>query len=353
MRTSKATTLVTGLAMTALMANAMPAAAQQPEQQAEQFPQPGSDQPLDGYTRADGTIVLGDEAFCRHLLGSLWSDQELTFAALIDKSTKQKRARGAAFQPASDEDTLDRCVGIIGAFRVDLPQDDSPEDDTIAGWARRSPVVPESLASLLPDDYKARPLAQPDEVGPAARTTGFGDTVSAPFEMEAQTWLAQVDAVACSAWSGTLRDARDAGNAIELTGIREYLYGIEPGHYYWDVSAPACDWSVDLVPVELGSDPAATPAPRVPVPKLFGENWSRTYGETNPGYLTATQARQAILDAGFTVGECIEGESGFVDKGRVWGQEPMPGTLLEAGSPVDVSIVSDCDVVLGDRIILE
>ncbi len=344
MRKNKVPALVAGLAMAALIGAAAPAAAQPPEQ----FPQSSFEAPLDGYTRADGTIVLSDEAFCRHLLGSLWSEQELTYAALIDKSTKQKRARGAAFQPASDEDTLARCAGIIDAFRVD-----PPEDDTLPGWARRSPVVPESLASLLPDDFKARPLAQPDEVGAAARTTGFGDTISAPFQMEAQTWLAQVDAVGCSTWSGTLRDARDAGNAIELTGIREYLYGIEPGHYYWEVSAPACDWSVDLVPVELGSDPGSTPAPRVPVPKLFGEGWSRVYGQTNPEYLTATQARQAILDAGLTVGECVEGESGFVGEGRVWGQEPMPGTLLEAGSPVDVSIVSDCDVVQGDRVILE
>ena len=95
------------------------------------------------------------------------------------------------------------------------------------------------------------------------------------------------------------------------------------------------------------------PPPRVPVPKLFGEKWSGVYGQTNPEYLTATQARQAILDAGLTVGECVEGASGPVGKGRVWGQEPKPGTLLDPGSPVDVSIVSDCDVVQGDRVILE
>ncbi len=344
MRMSKAMTSVASLVMVAILGAAAPAAAQQ----SEQFPQPGSEVPLDGYTRSDGTIVLGDEAYCRFLMGALWGDQELTFAGLIDQSKKQKRARGAAFQPASDEATLADCAAIIGAFRTD-----PPEGDTLAGWARRSPVVPESLASLLPDDFEARPLAQPDEVGAAARTSGFGDAISAPFEMDAQTWLAQVDAVGCSTWSGTLRDARDANNSIELSGIRQYLYRIQPGHYYWEVSAPACDWSVDLVPVELGTDPGGTPVPRVPVPKLFGENWSRVYGQTNPGYLTATQARQAILDAGLTVGDCVEEESGFVDKGRVWGQDPMPGTLLEEGSPVDVFAVSDCDIVVGNRVVVE
>ena len=345
MRTGKVATLVTGVTMLALVAGALPALAQD----REQFPQPGSELPLDGYTRTDGTIVLSDEAFCRYLLGSLWSDDELTFADLIDKSKKQKAARGAAFAPGSDADTLARCADIIGAFRTD-----PPEDDTVAAWARRSPVVPEALATLLPDDFEARPLAQPDEVGAAARTSGFGDTVSAPFEMDSATWLAEVDAVGCSEWTGTLRNARDASDNIELTGIREYLYNVDPGHYYWEVSAPACDWSIDLVPVGLGPDPDAIS--RVPVPQLFGDGWVQ--GEANESYLTATQARQALLDAGLVVGTCTEGPlfvagQGNIGAGRVWGQDPVPGTLLELGSPVDVFIVSDCDIVRGDRVLLE
>ncbi len=344
MRVRRVTTVLPVIALVSVLIAAVPVAAQE----REDFPQPGSELPLDGYTRTDGTIVLADEAFCRFLLGSLWSGDELTFADLIDRTKKQKAARNAAFEPATDADTLARCADIIGAFRTE-----PPADDTLAAWARRSPVVPESLAALLPDDLVARPLAEPDEVGAAARTNGFGDTVSPPFEMASETWLAEVDAVGCSEWTGTLRNARDEADAIELTGIREYLYNVDPGHYYWEVSAPACDWSVDLVPVELGPDLSATPAPRAAVPQLYGENWSRIYGETNPGYLTATQARAAILDAGLTVGQCTEGPQGFVGEGRVWGQDPAPGTLLEAGSPVDVFIVSDCDVVLGDRVVLE
>ena len=347
MRTGKAAALVAGITLLAFMATTMPAMAQQ----REEFPQPGSEQPLDGYTRTDGTIVLADEAFCRYLLGSLWSGDELTFADLIDESKKQKAARAAAFEPGADADTLARCADIIGAFRVE-----PPPDDTLAAWARRSPVVPEALASLLPDDFEARPLAQPDEVGAAARTSGFGDTVSPPFEMAAETWLAEVDAVGCSEWTGTLRNARDAADAIELSGIREYLYDVDPGHYYWEVSAPACDWSIDLVPVELGPDPDATAVPRVPVPKLFGEGWNRRL--LNQEYLTAAQARQALLDAGLTVGECVEAPSDVegedpVAAGRVWGQDPAPGTLLELGAAVDVFIVSDCDIVLGDRVPVE
>ncbi len=344
MRKSKATVLITSIAAAALLAGSMPAMAQDHEE----FPQPGTELPLDGYTRTDGTIVLSDEAFCRHLLGSLWADDRLTYADLIDKTKKQKKAKGAAFQPGSDGDTLARCTDIISAFRAE-----PPEDDTLAAWARRSPVIPEALAALLPEDFVARPLAQPDEIGDAARTSGFGDTVSAPFEMDSETWLAEVDALGCDDWTGSLRSARHADIAIELNGIREYLYNVDPGHYYWEVSAPGCDWSVDLVPIALGPDPNATPVPRIPVPKLFGEKWSRSPGQTNPDYLTAAQARQVLIDAGLVVGQCTEQPEGFVGAGRVWGQDPIPGTLVEPGSPVDVFIVSDCDVVLGDRVILE
>lgn len=342
MRRGRATALVASIATAALVTGALPAVAQEDEE----FPQPGAALPLDGYTRTDGTIVLSDTAFCRHLLGGLWGDDELTFTNLIDKTKKQKRARAAAFEPGSDDDTLTRCADIIGAFRSE-----PPDDDTLAAWARRSPVVPEALAGLLPDDLLARPLARPEEVGDAARTSGYGDTVSAPFHMDAETWLAEVDALDCGDWTGSLRNARDADTTIELTAIREYLYNVDPGHYYWEVSAPDCDWSVDLVPIELGPDPNATPLPRIPVPKLHGDLWAR--GQVNEPYLTATQARQALLDAGLTVGGCVEERSQGIDAGRVWGQDPMAGTLLEAGSSVDVFATTDCDVVLGDRVIIE
>jgi len=342
-RSGKASAWMVGIIAAALMVVATPAIAQQ----TEEFPQPGFDTPLDGYTRGDGTVVLTDESFCRFLLGSLWGNDRLTFSDLIDKTKKQKKARAAAFEPASDEATLARCSDAVAAFRSD-----PPDDDTVAAWARRSPVVPEAFAGLLPDDFVARPLAQAAPVGDAARTSGFGSVVSAPFAVDGETWLAELDAVACEAWSGILRNARDADISFELTGNREYLYNIVPGHYYWEVAASDCDWSVDLASVELGADPDATPAPRLPVPKLFGDKW-RPGASPNEDFLNATQARQAVLEAGFTVGECVEEAHERVFAGRVWGQDPAAGTLLEAGSPVDVFIVSDCDVVLGDRIVLE
>jgi len=343
-RTGRTTVAVVGVALAALLVGALPVLAQE----SEEFLQLGSDIPLEGYTRTDGTIVLSDEAFCRHLLGGLWGGDRLTYVDLIDRTKKQKKARRAAFAASSDEETVARCAGIIGAFRAD-----PPEDDALAAWARRAPVVPEALAGLLPADFVARPLARPGEVGDAARTAGFGDTVSAPFEMSTETWLAEVDAGGCSEWTGSLRNARDAGDLVELTGIREYLYNVDPGHYYWEVSASDCDWSVDLVPIELGPDPDATPVPRVPVPQLFGDEWSTVGSQGNPEYLTATLARQTLLEAGLMVGECTEQASGHVREGRVWGQDPQPGTLVELGSPVDIFIVSDCDVVAGDRVILE
>ena len=122
------------------------------------------------------------------------------------------------------------------------------------------------------------------------------------------------------------------------------------------MAASDCDWSVDLAPIELGPDPDATPAPKVPVPALAGSDWKRF--DANESYLTATQARQALIDAGLSVGQCFEEPrdaypQGQIEGGRVWGQEPIVGTLLEIGSAVDVYATSDCDVIRGERIIPE
>ena len=303
MRIRKAAAAMAVIVAGALVAGALPVSAQDPEE----FPQPGSDLPLGGYTRTDGTIVLTDEAFCRFLLGSLWGDDALTYAGLIDKSKKQKRARAAAFEPGEDADTLARCTDIISAFRSE-----APEDDDIAAWARRSPVVPESLAGLLPDDFVAKPLAQPEEIGDAARTSGFGDQVSPPFEMIGQTWLAEVDALDCDDWTGSLVNARDGTDVTGVTGIREYLYDVDPGHYYWEVTAPACDWSVDLVPVELGPEPTPTPLPRATVPEL--------------NFVAAAEAREAVRAADLVPGACnLEGNAAQTFD-RVLRQEPAAGS---------------------------
>jgi hypothetical protein len=343
-RRGKASTWVIGVIVTVLAAGAMPALAQE----SEEFPGPDAASPLAGYTRSDGTVVLTDDSFCRLLLGSLWGDERLTYADLIDKSKKQKKARKAAFAPAADEATVAGCVDVISAYRTT-----PPEEDTLVAWSRRSPIVPEALAGLLADDFEARPLAQPDEIGAAARTSGYGDQVSAPFEMLAETWLAEVDNVSCEAWTGTLRNAREAREAVELTDIREYLYDVEPGHYYWDVLASDCDWSVDLVPVELGPVPTPTPLPRAVVPQLFGPEWRRTVRAPNPDHFTAAQARQTILEAGLVTGVCNEDASGANAPDRVWRQEPVSGSRVEFGSAVDIWIGQDCDVFRGDRVVLE
>jgi hypothetical protein len=107
---------------------------------------------------------------------------------------------------------------------------------------------------------------------------------------------------------------------------------------------------VDLVPVDLGPEPTATSAPRVAVPALAGTDWRRHF-ET---FLTASEARQALLEAGLTVGECTEEPKTFeglppVDADRIWAQDPVAGTLLEPGSAVDVTITSGCGILRGER----
>jgi len=340
-RSKKLSTLATVAVMVALLVSASPAAAQE----YEEFPRPGVDEPLEGYTRSDGTIVLTDEAFCSFLLGSLWGSEPLTFAGLIDKTKKQKKARAAAFVPAIDEATLQQCGETIRAFR-----EAAPDEDVLAAWARLAPVVPEALVGLLPADFEADPLAVPAPIGEATRSSGFGDVITPPFSVGGGTWLVEVDAVACDTWAGSLGNARDATDIVELADIRQYLYDVTPGHYYWEVSAPDCDWSIDLVPVDLGPEPTPTPVPQAVVPKLFGEKWDRRPDVPNESWLTAARARAAVHDVGLVTGVCHDEDPSPVAPDRVWQQDPVPGALLDYGEAVDVWMGADCDIYRGERV---
>jgi beta-lactam-binding protein with PASTA domain len=88
------------------------------------------------------------------------------------------------------------------------------------------------------------------------------------------------------------------------------------------------------------------------VPALFGPEWDRYPNAPNPDFLTAAQAREAVLAAGLVTGSCTLDDSGN-GSGRVWKQEPVAGSLVEYGTPVDVWVASDCDVYTGERVILE
>lgn len=315
-------------------------------QESEEFLGPDAEAPLSGYTRSDGTVVLSDESFCRYILGTAVGDERLTYVRLLDKSKNQKKARRAGFS-ATDGPAVTRCVEVLTASRAE-----APADDMLAAWARAAAVVPEAIAGLLPEDFDAAPLAQPDEIGAAARTSGFGDLVSAPFSVTPGPWLAELDATSCAAWDGTLRDARDPDTGFRLEDSREYLYELSSGHYYWDVTASDCDWSVDLVPVVLGPDPTPTPEPQALVPALFLPDWDRMPNAANPGHLTAAEAREAVLAAGLVAGTCNQDDSGKHGD-RVWKQQPVAGQLVDFGAAVDVWIAVDCDVYEGARVTAE
>ena len=350
---SRTSSIAIALALGAALAWSLPSAAQQEES----FPGPDPEQPYTGYTRGDGTVVLDDASFCRYLLGATLGQEPLTRVQLLDKSKKQKKARGGAFKPDGDPAVLARCTDALAAFRTAPPTvgpdgDAAATPDPIPAWARRAPVVPEAFVSLLRDDLVAQPLASTDQVWPAARTSGFGDLVSPPFSITPGPWLAELHAVACDAWAGTLRNARDPERSFPLESTtREYLYELEGGYYYWDVSASDCDWSVDLVPVVLGPDPTPTPEPRAVVPALHGPDWNRYPDAPNADWLTATQAREAVLAAGLTTGTCHQEGANKGD--RVWQQEPAAGALVEFGTPVEVWVERDCDVYEGDRVIVD
>ena len=348
MRSTRATVSVVVFTLIALLAAALPAFAQDEEQAYEVYERPAPQEPVEGFARSDGTLILKDEGFCSYLLGAIWGDEKLTFSRLIDRSKKQKKARKNAFLPASDAGVLQRCSDVLNAFRLD-----APDEDPLAVWARSGPVVPEALADLLPADLLNSPLAEPQAIGDGSRTSGFGDLFSAPFALTGGTYFVQVDDRACSSWAGSLKGARDPSLEQPPIDGQAYLYDVAPASYYWDISAPGCDWSVDLVAVELGPEPTATPTPRAVVPRLFGYGWVSNPAVKNHQYLTAARARATLLEAGLAVGACNVETQPPISADRVWKQDPLAGTLLEFGSAVDVWIGGDCDILHGDRIIVE
>ncbi|CAN5515801.1 hypothetical protein BH24CHL9_BH24CHL9_15580 [soil metagenome] len=312
-------------------------------QEYEDYERPPIEDPVRGYQRGDGIIVLDDPGFCSYLLGAIWGEDRLTFRDLINRSRQQRPAKRAAFRPLADEPTLERCVGVLNAFRVE-----PGEEDTLPTWAREQPVVPEALAGFLPADPVSHPLATPPPIGDGARTTGFGSRVSTPFVLWGGNYYVEPDVAACETWSGTIRGLDDPSVVAATVDAATNLYDIAMGNYYWDVLASDCDWSVDLVTVAPVPDPTPTPRPMATVPSLVGAGQFVPNSE-NPEWLTAEQARDAIAEAGLAVGTCTEEFQFPHPPGRVLQQDPPGGTVVEQGSAVDV-VVRDgsggCQVLL-------
>ena len=221
MRSGKTISALIAVSLMALLVTSLPALGQEPEY--EEYLRPGLEDPLAGYTRSDGTLILRNQDFCSYLLGSLWGADTLTFTDLIDRSKKQKKARKAAFAPSTDPELLQQCADVLDAFRIRPPE----EEDPLAAWARSGPVVPEALAHLLPADLLNDPLAEPGPIGDGSRTSGFGDLFSAPFGLTGGTYFVQVDDRDCPFWSGALRGARDPSLAFDVADARAYLYDVE------------------------------------------------------------------------------------------------------------------------------
>jgi hypothetical protein len=305
---------------------ALPAAGQE----YEEYERPAIEGAVRGYERSDGIIVLDDEGFCSHLLGGIWGSKRLTEARLIGSSKKkQKRARKAAVEPVSDAAVLATCAAVLNAFRLE-----TPEDDALAPWARERAVVPEALARFLPVDPITDPLKTPPPLGEGGRTSGFGDRVSPPFVLQAGDYYAEPDAAACERWVGRIRSAADPSQDPAPLTAASYLYRIEGGVYYWDVSASDCDWSVDLVP-----------RPMAEMPRLIGTGRPVPRAE-NPEWLTVEAAREALDAAGLVVVSCEEIFRFPYASRRIVEQDPPPGTLMEPGSSVSLVVrESGCDVL--------
>ena len=346
MRTSIATMAFTALFV---LASAVPGLAQDAAEPTAapptgaslaEFERPSVGASVGGSSRGDGTIVLQDADYCSYLLSEIWGERKLTFRGLIDRSVKQKKAKRAAFAPFSDEATLTRCAEILDAFR-----DEAPEGDTLPPWAREAPVVPAALEVLLPADVTADPLAEPAEIGDGARTIGFGDARTAPFILWGGAYFVEVADRACDSWSGAIRSTTDPTVVAASVDATTYVYGVPTGNYFWDVTAPGCDWSVDLVVFEIPPDPTPTPTPKAVVPALVGGAVNE--GTDNPDFLTLQAAAVELEEAGLKVNSCQIIRHRILPEGRVVTQVPSPGALVEPGSAIAVSVrwPADCTIL--------
>jgi hypothetical protein len=318
---------------------ATPAAAQEDQ---EELSLPAIDGTVQGHLRSDDIVVLDDESFCTYMLASLWGTDELTFSRLLDRTKRQKKARRAAFQPASDTDVLTRCVAVLNAYR-----DRSAIEDDLPSWARESAVLPAALARFLPTDATTA-LADPPPPTDGARTEGFGSRQSAPFTLFGGAYYIEPSTEGCASWTGAIRQADAPDNVLATVDGPLNLYDVELGTWFWDVTAPDCDWSVDISPLVI-VEATPTPRPTATVPQLVGvDPWNPTDGSQNDDWLTVEAAKAALDAAGLVVGACTEAFEFPYSPGRVIGQEPAPGTVVELGSAVNVTVREPgCAVLTG------
>ena len=194
-----------------------------------------------------------------------------------------------------------------------------------------------ALARFLPADATTA-LAAPPPPTDGARTEGFGSRQSAPFTLFGGSYYIEPSTEGCASWTGSIRQADSPDTVLATVDGPLNLYDVELGTWFWDVTAPDCDWSVDISPLVIVE---ATP-PRVPVaivPQLIGvDPWNPTDGSQNADWLTADAAKVALEAAGLVVGTCAEEFRFPYGPGVVMEQDPAPGTTVELGTAVNVLV---------------
>ena len=144
--------------------------------------------------------------------------------------------------------------GMIGkakkAQRESLARFAAPGDATTALCAEvlvglGSTILPESLSPLLELAGETEPAAPSGE---GLEIDGTGPWISGRFRLEGGTYLVLVAASACESWEAMLMDATANPVSSEAITESDLLEGIEPGIYYWNVTASDCDWSLRTLP---------------------------------------------------------------------------------------------------------
>jgi hypothetical protein len=191
--------------------------------------------PLDGFPedetfsarRMGDYVIVADDDYCRMLIGATFgSTARYLPERLVGKASSAQRRGLTRFAAPADANTA-LCADVLSSLG--------------------STILPESLAPLLELAGQAEPEAPSGE---GLTIEGNGPWVSGRFRLEGGTYLALVAASGCDSWDAVLFDADGDPMTPEPITATDLIEDLEPGLYYWSVTASDCDWSLRTLPEE-------------------------------------------------------------------------------------------------------
>jgi hypothetical protein len=203
-------------------------------------------------------------------------------------------------------------AGAQGASPSPLPEGTGIDRAALLALCQQNATTPEDLAACL--DVVDRFLAPEAPVGPSAPAAvndkvtvkGSGEKSTEAFELGGGDYLATLNVrdtdkssfrSECTA-RGSLKRTEDNDEAASVRAtapsrgkgkIQSYIYGLDPGRYYWDFDLTDCGrWDVTLASTTIDySEPAPGPIVRSGTDTFDTEAFALTGGD----YLVTTKVK--------------------------------------------------------------